>query len=251
MKFYLGIHKPNWLLNNNLVCNTFLSYRQLCKYKKLSPVLSNWGLDSGGFSELSINGFWSISESQYVTDVKRFMKEIGNLDFVSPQDWMCEPYILKKTGKNVKEHIYLTIKSYLNLMNKDIPVIPVIQGFTTDEYTYCIDQYYQHNINLDGKMVAVGSVCRRQSTKEAVDIFSKIRSLLKKSIIHGFGIKTKGIPLLKNLINSSDSMAWSFNARKNPALEMCKSHKNCANCIIFAEKWLERLKNKFTFLELY
>jgi hypothetical protein len=32
-------------------------------------------------------------------------------------------------------------------------------------------------------------------------------------------------------------MAWSYTARRLPALPGCTGHKNCANCLTYATRW--------------
>jgi hypothetical protein len=46
--------------------------------------------------------------------VRRYRDEIGCLDWAAPQDWMCEPFILAKTGLSVREY-RRTVASYLRL----------------------------------------------------------------------------------------------------------------------------------------
>jgi hypothetical protein len=56
--------------------------------------------------------------------------------------------------------------------------------------------------------------------------------------LHGYGIKTLGLEKIAHCLFSSDSMAWSFRARKNPPLPGC-THMNCANCQRYALLWRE------------
>lgn len=60
--------------------------------------------------------------------------------------------------------------------------------------------------------------------------------------VHGFGFKITGLQSVGNLLTSSDSLAWSYHARREPPLPECVGrHKNCANCPIFALEWREAL----------
>src|SRR5687768_7777223 len=100
MKFYLGTHIPSWL--EFLDIPLFVSRRRL-QQTALPRALGVWALDSGGFSELSMYGQWSITREQYVDEVRRFRDETGGLEWVAPMDWMCEPPLLKKTGLSIVE----------------------------------------------------------------------------------------------------------------------------------------------------
>jgi hypothetical protein len=89
-------------------------------------------------------------------------------------------------------------------------------------------------------IVGIGSVCRRQSTKMVEGLISDVAGLGIR--LHGFGFKTLGLQNCNHLLASSDSMAWSFAARKTAALPGHETkHRNCANCQEFALIWRARL----------
>jgi hypothetical protein len=39
-------------------------------------------------------------------------------------------------------------------------------------------------------------------------------------------------------------MAWSYRARRSPALPGCTGHRNCANCLRYALAWRARLRTR-------
>lgn len=76
------------------------------------------------------------------------------------QDYMCEPFILAKTGMTTTDHQRLTIERYdACRVLTDKTLLPVIQGFEPEEYVDHIEQYGDRLKN--GHWVGVGSVCRR------------------------------------------------------------------------------------------
>lgn len=160
-------------------------------------------------------------------------------DFAAIQDWMCEPFMLDKTNRNLDEHQFFTIKSLLGLREfaPEIPWMPVLQGWQCDDYLDHIEQYAAAGINLTAEpVVGVGSICRRQGTKQAARIIRAIA--LQQIRIHAFGVKSDGLDLFGDWIESADSMAWSFVARRRPVLlDGCEGHKNCANCLRWALEW--------------
>lgn len=241
MKFYLGTHQPGWLWNGSIDGPLFVSRTRLSRYKTLRPSLAEWALDSGGFTEIQKHGRWTITPKQYIAEVRRFTDEIGNLAWAAPMDWMCEPVQLAKTRKTSKEHQWLTLINYMDLMEEasDLPFVPVLQGWDRDDYMRCWEMYDSQKIYLeDHALVGVGSVCRRQGTFEALRILRSLQPLK----LHGFGIKTTGLAMYGQLLASSDSLAWSLNARKHPPLEGCEGlHKTCANCHKWAHRWRERV----------
>jgi hypothetical protein len=72
--------------------------------------------------------------------VWRYRDEIGQLDWAAPQDWMCVPFILAKTGLSVEEHQRRTVTNYLKLkeLASDLPFIPILQGWDLDDYLACL-----------------------------------------------------------------------------------------------------------------
>lgn len=113
MTFYLGTHHPAWL--EQTAVPLFLSHRTLAGRRSLPRARGPWALDSGGFSELSMHGTWTVPAARYVDDVRRFVREIGGLRWAAIQDWMCEPVMLAKTGLSIAEHQARTVSSLLEL----------------------------------------------------------------------------------------------------------------------------------------
>lgn len=243
MKFFLGTHKPNWL--REIEIPLFVSRRTLGLWKRLPRALTGWALDSGGFSELSMYGEWRTTAEQYLSEVRRFRDEVGNLEWAAVQDWMCEPFILEKTGKTIAEHQERTIDSYIELGTAmDFAWTPVLQGWKPEDYWRHWEGYEARGINLESlPIVGVGSICRRQGTEEAEEIICSLAQAGLK--LHGFGFKQKGLKVCHKYLVSADSLAWSYNARKNPPLPGCVTHKNCANCLKYALRWREKLLSGF------
>ena len=151
---------------------------------------------------------------------------------------MCEPFMIARTGLPVTEHLHRTVENYLTLrrLAPDLPVIPVVQGWRLADYLACLDLYASAGVDLAAlPRVGLGSVCRRQSTAEIAVI---VTELARRGLrLHGFGVKTGGLHLYGHLLTSADSMAWSYAARRAPALPGCTGHKNCANCLTYATRW--------------
>jgi hypothetical protein len=239
--FYLGTHMPGWL---TLTQVPLFINRTRIKAKRLPRAIGRWALDSGAFSELTLHNRWSIGAREYAKEVRRFYDEIGNMDWASIQDWMCEAHMLKKTGKSIKEHQALTVQSAIDLRSIDptLPWVPVLQGFLESEYLDHVEQYMRAGIDLTREpVVGLGSVCRRQGTVEFVAIVKRLTALGLS--LHGFGVKTQGLQPVAALLKSSDSLAWSRRARwiGKPALPQCSGHVHCGNCLPFALHWRAEL----------
>lgn len=254
MRFFLGTHRPNWLAETTEPL--FISDRQLAKYVTLPKARGPWALDSGGFSRLQTDGTWELgpTPAEYVARVRRYRDEIGHLMWAAPQDWMCEPIIIAGgtvgplkfagTGLSVLEHQQRTVANLLELraLAPDLPFIPVLQGWETDDYLRCARMYADAGIDLaDEPTVGIGSVCRRQATTEADTIITAVTDAVPEIRLHGFGIKTAGLGAYGSMLASSDSLAWSYAARRTTPLPGCVGHKNCANCIKFAFQWRQKV----------
>lgn len=241
MRFYLGTHELAWM--NRTSVPLFVSHRRLAQRKRLPQPIGRWALDSGGFSELSMFGAWKTSGRQYAAAVKRYASEMGGLDWVAPQDWMCEPFMLAKTGKSVREHQRLTIDSVVALrgiVGDTAHVIPVLQGWRTADYLRHVEMYERRGFDLAGEpVVGVGSVCRRQALGEAERIVMDVAG--HGISVHGFGMKGAAIARYGALLTSCDSMAWSYAGRRRPDPRCSK--KTCANCMHYALAWRERSLN--------
>ncbi len=236
MKFFLGTHQVSQRWWDEEI-PLFVSRRILTMRKTLPNAKVGWALDSGGFTELNLYGKWQTTVPEYVEDVLRF-QEIGNLEWVAPMDWMCEPTVLAKTGFDVQYHQKLTVDNFLDLRERlgDL-VIPVLQGWTERDYHHCWGWYESEGVNLeDESIVGLGTICRRQNMAEAGQI---VRSLAPLKL-HGFGVKLTGLESFGDALSSADSMAWSYAARRDFPLRDC-SHRNCANCIAYALRWRERV----------
>lgn len=235
MNFYLGTHEPSWLAKAGVPL--FISRRRLARNKGIPVAAGRWALDSGGFTELNQNGRWSIGPRDYAEEVRRYRDGIGQLDWAAIQDWMCEPFVLEKTGRSIVDHQALTVQSYMDLRQvaPDLPWCPVLQGWKVDDYLRHADDYRRAGVDLAAlPIVGVGSVCRRQGTSEVVEIFASLKALGLN--LHGFGLKILGLRRSAGLLASADSLAWSRRARFEEPLAGCR-HSSCANCIRYALGW--------------
>ena len=235
MKFYMGTHLPGWMKTVDVPL--FISRRRLVKYKTIPKATSTWCLDSGGFSELSMYGEWRTTLNEYVDDIARFT-EAGNMDWCAPQDWMCEPWIIAKTGQTIETHLQKTVENYVELLSKGCPVIPVLQGWEMADYERCATLYAQAGVNLATcSTVGLGSVCRRQATSEIGEISKWAYN--NGWSLHGFGVKAAGLSKYGHYLKSADSLAWSFSGRYSKG-NLCGKN-NCANCLHFALEWRDKV----------
>lgn len=274
MRFFLGTHQPHWL--RLLSIPLMVSHRTLARYRVLPRAAGVWFKDSGGFTQLQMHGSWDgLPAAQFVAETRRYALEVGSMQYAAPRDWMCEPIILAKTGLSIAEHQRRTVADYLDLREKapEIPWTPVLQGWKLSDYLRCLEMYDQAGVELivseaearqryarrigkvpdqlteeeqaralaaERPLVGVGTICRRQGTDEAARILGRLAA--EGLRLHAFGLKIQGIPRAAAYLASSDSLAWSYAARREQPLPGCTTHKNCANCLHYALKWLSQVE---------
>lgn len=249
MRLYLGTHRPSWLRDGAMpplfVSRTTLPVRR--RYR----AAGRWAMDSGGFTELQRHGRWTISAEAYAEECQVVVDEIGSVDWVAPQDWMCEPEVVAGgrigplvfvgTGLTVLEHQHRTVDNLCRLreLAPGVPFAPVLQGYTLEDYVRCASLYEAAGVDLAAEpIVGVGSVCRRQHMPAAVEIFATLHSAGLR--LHGFGFKRAGIAACWPWLESADSLAWSYNARADARRGVrhgCTRDASCANHKHYALEW--------------
>ena len=66
-------------------------------------------------------------------------------------DWMCEESVLRKTGLTVEgHHQRRTMENFLELKSKapELPIVPVLQGWTIGDYWRHVEQYGRAGVDL-------------------------------------------------------------------------------------------------------
>jgi len=238
VRFYLGTHQPNWIEQTEVPL--FVSRTRLAERKTLPRAVGPVAIDSGGFTALSKTGRWPITVEQYAEEVRRYDAEIG-IEWAAPMDWMCEPGVRQKTGLGVVDHQERTVKNFLRLRELLGPlVIPVLQGWTRDDYLRCWEMYSNAYVGLEWEsVVGVGSICRRGQDAEIVRILNSLRPLK----MHAFGVRTEALAHCAHFLVSADSMAWSAQGRRTARRPGCvhpRGGKTEANCLRYALDWRER-----------
>ncbi len=211
MRFYPGLHQMKDACRFE---RCFLSINRLRRRKSFFYV-ADWIMDSGAFTEVSKFGEYRHSVSEYAKEAREW-EGCGHLELIVSQDYMCEAFILKKTGMTVERHQRLTIDRYLDLAACDLatPILPVLQGYTCEEYLRHLEAY--GDLLKPGSRVGVGSVCKRNVKPDEVrHILTSIKRERPDLRLHGFGLKFTALldPEIRKALYSSDSMAWSTAAR--------------------------------------
>lgn len=213
MKFYVGLHHPGDAKHFE---RAFISINCL-RTRRLPIEADEWILDSGAFTEISKFGKYRDDESVYASHVNRLAAINPNLLAAVSQDYMCEAFILNKTGLSIADHQRLTIERYDRLTPSITTayLMPVLQGYEPKDYVAHILAYGKRL--PVGAYVGVGSVCKRNDDIGKIEaVMRAIKNERPDLRLHGFGLKTTALSNsnVRDRLYSADSMAWSWAARK-------------------------------------
>lgn len=220
LDFFVGLHQPADGRHFESAC---ISINRLRRRRK--PVGCAVLVDSGAFTELAMHGCYRSSVAEYAADLYRLHTEgVASIVAAVAQDFMCEPFMLKRTGMTIADHQRLTIERYDDLVAEldrlfegscPFVVLPVLQGYEPADYRTHVHAYGDRLGR--GMWVGVGSVCKRQGDPERiVEVLSAIHAIRPDLRLHGFGVKQTSLlhPGVRSLLSSADSLAWSYAARR-------------------------------------
>ncbi|MCF6112331.1 hypothetical protein [Mesorhizobium muleiense] len=192
VRFYVGLHQPSDAQHFETVC---ISIRRLANRRK--PIVGPAVLvDSGAFTEINLHGGYRASVEEYAVELHR-LHSMGIVRIAAgvAQDYMCEPFMLAKTGLTVDDHQRLTIERYDALVAEldrlfdgecPFPVMPVLQGYAPPDYVRHVRMYGDRL--KPGMWVGVGSVCKRNASPERiVEVLEAIKAIRPDLCLHGFG----------------------------------------------------------------
>ena len=211
MQFFIGLHHANHGDSFPRACISINELRRRLKKPLKCKIL----VDSAAFTELAKHGSYRHSVADYANELRR-LHNFLDIEAAVAQDYMCEPFMLAKTGLTIADHQRLTIERYDALVAERLPfpIMPVLQGYQPAEYVAHIEAYGDR---LKPDMwVGVGSVCKRNGKPEAIlAVLRAIKAVRPDLRLHGFGVKRISLEneAVRELLHSSDSMAWSFAAR--------------------------------------
>lgn len=214
MDFYVGLHQPSDARHFARCCIHIARLERRRRPLGCEDLL----VDSQAFMKLKLHGRYPESPEAYARKVERAAQLAEHITAVT-EDYMCEPFVLARTGMTLAAHQRLTIERYdaiRGVLDQAIYLMPVLQGYHPREYADHIRQYGAR-LGL-GAWVGVGSVCKRNTDPAAIRaVLLAIKAERPDLRLHGFGVKITALasPTVRQLLYSADSMAWSLNARKN------------------------------------
>jgi len=237
--FFVGLHQPSDAWRFERAC---ISVRRL--WRRVKPLgCPAVMVDSGAFRELELHGEYEHSELAYATELHRlYTTGVASIAVAVAQDFMCEDFMLARTGATnaalelmshygpapradlIAIHQAWTIERYDALVAAldhlfagacPFPVLPVLQGYSPADYVRHLVAYGDRL--KPGMWVGVGSVCKRNGDPAAIAaVLKAIKAVRPDLQLHGFGVKVTSLmnEVVRRLLATADSMAWSYAARK-------------------------------------
>lgn len=174
-------------------------------------------LDSGGYLLLNRYGRYPFSADNLANLVSHLQP-----DYYASKDYPCEPNISRGMAGLMtnEERIRATVLAAVEqaeletLVGSRPQLVPVIQGYTLDEYVFCLDLYRE--AGLLRPYMAVGSMCRRASSSELERLLPALHDYAKSLGVywlHLFGLRlSRQVRAVSAYIWSQDSAAVFFAA---------------------------------------
>jgi hypothetical protein len=215
VRFYIGLHQP---ADAKHFDRCFVSINRLRERRSTFPA-KEVIIDSGAFTEIDRYGDYRHEPKEYAAHINRWAEILGPAMVAAvSQDYMCERFMLDKWSRTVAQHQAWTIARYdrIRAAVHQAYVMPVLQGYTPAEYVTHIGQYGSRL--AAGQWVGVGSVCKRNGDPRAIeDVLLAIHRERPDLKLHGFGLKKTALTsgVVWQLLDSADSLAWSYHARIN------------------------------------
>ncbi len=224
MKMYLGFNWVSRQRRTNTYPYCFLSSAVCWSYsngKKLPVWRINNAeeiiLDSGGFSLLNKYGDYPYSIKEYVEWIKKTNEaNDGKVILAATRDYPCEPEIARKIGlMSNLDRIKRTVEQTKKCMKHDISParwMPVLQGYSCQEYLTCYQMFYDAEILMD--YIAIGSMCKRNDVSEIQKIIKRIKHGYSGKI-HLFGLARNAIndKFLFDVVDSCDTIAYTWGCK--------------------------------------
>jgi hypothetical protein len=213
-KFFVGMPEPTYAARAG---PAFISVHRLARRRSDFDV-GEWVMDSGAFSTIGKHGGYPDGPAEYAAQVRRW-SSCGRLLAAVTQDYMCEPWMLRRTGMTVRRHQHLTVERYDAIRRAGtagVYLMPVLQGYDPEEYARHVAMYGRRLAR--GAWVGVGSICKRNGKPEEVEgVLRAVLAARPDLRLHGFGIKLTALRSreVRRMLWSADSAAWSFSARIN------------------------------------
>jgi len=216
VRFYFTVHPSDLTVKRllagesvMLVASSCWDGRRLRVRRPPAGHLRSVCLDSGGFTAARKWGRYPWTVAQYAEWARRVAGDYP-LDFAAVMDYACERGVRREVYQTNAERIAATVENALRCLEEPgVPWLPVVQGWTLDEYADCVDRYRARGVALD--YAGLGTMCGRKDA-DAARVLVSLGEVAPDSRWHVFGM---GLRVLADdgafgLVRSWDSYAWNW-----------------------------------------
>ena len=228
MRFYTlppnGVNHPYLLVNRK-------NYRILFKRKFKHAIIDTGVMD-----------FQNPKTREYPKNfLKNWIKTARQLQRIfKGKTWIVIPdypddYHPGQFGDNVAKTLR-NIKLFLN-QAPDVNWLVSIQSRFLDRFSFFESCQRTREIVGDYPRIAIGTVCKCNKLDFIIYCCKVTRKIFPNSWVHAFGLTLKALPKVAHLIDSFDSMAWTF-----PRKSGGHSCRNVHERIKYFHAYMTRLK---------
>jgi len=216
-----GVRPLNWLLSAGRYWSGG-RFRHSEDFKMARSLGGLLFLDSGAqqfYAKFKGDGY-PYTPTQYLD----FALNVVKADLIATLDLPLD--ILAPRGMPVAEGIRKTVEYGVEVValaeefGALDKVVPVLQGFDDpSQWLESLDLYKQHGITSQKfKLWGVGSICMMRSPKLVERVLSEVKKALNGAKIHVFGISMNSLRRVFHLVDSYDTSAWVYWAKKDGAV---------------------------------
>jgi len=119
----------------------------------------------------------------------------------------------------------------------DVNWLPVIQSRYLDKFSFLESCQKLRELVGNYPRVAIGTVCKTKDLSFITYCCKAARTHFPNSWIHAFGLTLSALPKVADLIDSFDSMAWTFPRERGG--HSCRNRKECLQ---YFYAYLEKVK---------
>lgn len=213
-----GIWPLNWLLSAGRYWSS--GFRRDKDFEVARSLGGLLFLDSGA------QQFYARFKDRYPYTPAQYLEFAVNVgaDLIATLDLPLD--ILVPRGMPIREGIKKTVElgvevvSLAERLGVVERVVPVLQGFDDpSQWLESLDLYREHGVTPQRfRLWGVGSICMMRSPKAVERVLTAVRRALGDAGMHVFGISMNALRRVFPLIDSYDSSAWIYWAKKDGAV---------------------------------
>lgn len=159
-------------------------------------------------------GIYDLLKPPYIHKEKKLLK----WEALEPKGWKIVPdYPDIRREHNISEFTMDNVEKSKEMIErfydaKNPTHVPVIQGYKDDPDSFVeyIDWFKTNHDLPESNAIAIGTICKAGRKKATVEVVTNIRNAFPDLHIHAFGLKLTHFDKVYHLIDSWDSMAWTF-----------------------------------------